>query len=440
MDITLDKNSATEALIKIKLNESDYQSKFDEKIKEYTKSASIKGFRPGKVPASLIKRMYGKSILAEEINKLLSDSLLDYIKSNDLKIIGDPLPNEDQPSIDWDNQKEFEFEFEVGLTDEFEFDPAVDVTQYEIIVSEKEIDEAFEDLRHQYGEQTNPETIEKGDVVKGNLKQESNEINQSAAVVTENLSKKGLAVFNGAKTKETVSFDIQDLFNDGAQLASFLNTDAEKAKEANGTFEFEIEEVSRTVAAEVNQEFFDKIFGKDVVKSEEEFKAKYKEIMEENLSKESAQLLANDLRKNLVEKTKMELPKDFYRRWLLQSNEITAEDLDKQFDFYIEDLKWTLIKSRVADEHKIEITYQDVLNKTKQSFLEQFGMGDNVSEEMDSSLASFADNYLKQENGKNYYPVYSNLRNDRIIELLKEKAKINKKSVSRKELEKILQN
>ncbi|MGF1637506.1 MAG: trigger factor, partial [Cyclobacteriaceae bacterium] len=151
MDITLDKNSATKALIKIKLNESDYQSKFDEKIKEYTKSASIKGFRPGKVPASLIKRMYGKSILAEEINKLLSDSLLDYIKSNDLKIIGDPLPNEDQPSIDWDNQKEFEFEFEVGLTDEFEFDPAVDVTQYEIIVSEKEIDEAFEDLRHQYG-------------------------------------------------------------------------------------------------------------------------------------------------------------------------------------------------------------------------------------------------------------------------------------------------
>jgi trigger factor len=190
LDIQLEKNSNTEALIKINLKESDYQPKYQEKLKSYSKQAQIKGFRPGKVPVSLIEKMYGKSIKVEEINNILVESLKEYIKKNDIKIIGDPLPNNDKAEeIDWDNQKEFDFEYNVGLIDEFEYNLKFKINKYEIKVEDKVLNEAIDELKQRYGKMTNPEVSESGDSIFGSLSQESTEFSKDGLIEIEKVSK-----------------------------------------------------------------------------------------------------------------------------------------------------------------------------------------------------------------------------------------------------------
>lgn len=441
MDIQLEKNSSTEALIKIKLKETDYQPKFKEKLKSYSKQASIKGFRPGKVPVSLIEKMYGKSIMVEEINKILVDSLKEYIKKNDIKIIGDPLPNNDKAKeIDWDNQKEFDFEYNVGLIDDFKYILEFKINKYQIKLEKKVLDDAIEELRERYGKMTNPDISEKGDSIFGTLAQESTNFSKDGLIYLDKISKKFQKSFTGIKKGDVVKADIEKLFDKVEYLTEITGLSEEKAKELKGEIEFTVKNVNRIEPAEMNQEFFDKIFGEGKIKSEEEFIKEYSNILEENFDRESEYLLAHQIQEKILNDTKMEIPKGFYKKWILATNEgIQEEDLEKDFEHYIRDLKWTLIKNKIADDNDIKIEYADLVDYTKKMYKAQFG-GIELNEEMEKNLEVMANNYLQQNNGENYMNIYNQLRTEKIMDILKQKAEISVKKVTKEEFNKKAEN
>lgn len=437
MDIQLEKNSGTEALIKINLKEADYQPKFKEKLRSYSKQANIKGFRPGKVPMSLIEKMYGKSIMVEEINKILVDSLKEYIKENDIKIIGDPLPNNEKANeIDWDTQKDFDFEYNIGLIEDFEYKLDFKINKYQIKVEKKVLDEAIDNLKQQYGKMTNPEVSVAGDSIFGTLAQPATEFSKDGLIYIEKVTKKIQKSFIGLKKDDIVKVDIQKLFTDEKDLVEVTALSDQEVKGLSGEFEFTVKNINRVEPAEMNQEFFDKIFGEGKIKSEEEFVKEYTKIFEENYDKESEYLLAHQIQEKILKDTKMEIPEKFYKKWILASNqEIKEEDLEKDFEHYVRDLKWTLIKNRIFEESDVKIEYADIVDYTKKMFQAQFG-GMALNDEMSQNLEVMANNYLQQNNGEHYMNVHNQLRTEKIMDILKQKVEISVKKVTREEFEK----
>ena len=437
MDIQLEKNTGTEALIKVKLKVDDYQPIVKEKLKDYAKKATLKGFRPGKVPLSLIEKMYGKAVRAEEINKILVDAVMKYIKDNDIKIIGDPIPNNDKvKEIDWDSQTEFDFEYAIGLVDDFKYDLNFKITKYAIKLDKKEIDRTIEELKQRYGKMTNPEVSEEGDSLFGTLAQKSSEFSKDCLIEIGKVAKKFQKKFIGLKKGDVIKFDIQKLFKESADLEAVTGMTDDEVKNLQGEFEFTVKNVNRVIPAEMNQEFFDKIFGEGEVKSEKEFIEKYTEIYKKNYDDESEYLLSHQIQEKLIKDTKIELPEGFYKKWILATNEqLTEEELEKDFEHYLRDLKWTLIKNKIAADHDIKVEYQEVLDKTKNLYKAQFGNID-FSGELEKNLEVMANNYLQENNGENYYQIYNQLRTEKIMDVIKQNANITVKEVTRDEFSK----
>lgn len=442
MDIKLDKSSSTEASIKIRLDEADYQPKVDQKIKEYSKKANIKGFRPGKAPSSLIRKLYGKSILVEELNQMLVQSLNDYIKQNDLRILGDPLPKrESSESIDWDNQKEFEFEYEIGMVGDFSYSLEKEVTFYDVVVEEEAINDTVENLKIQYGQTINPETSEDGDYLYGELKQKDGEIERETVIALFELDEKEKSAFIGVKPGDEIEFDIRKAFSNERLIGLVTGKKPEEVADVKGLFTFKVNKIDRRVPAEMNQEFFDRMFGKDQVKSEEEFRAKIADNLKEGYTHESEHLLTNDIRNKLLDETQLEMPEGFLKKWLKASDEkINDDTLAKEFEAYTRELKWSVIRNKIAEDLQIKVEKEDLDQKAKaivSDYLRSSGMPPQFIEE---NIEKFTENYLKGGEGKNYMNLYEQVRNEKIVQAIRERMKIDKKSVSVDEFRKAASN
>jgi len=443
LDITLDKKSSTEALIKITLKEKDYQPNVEEKVREYARKANIKGFRPGKVPPGLIRKMYGKSILVEEVNRLLSESVNNYIKENKLNLLGDPLPDlKKAEDVDWENQKEFEFDYSIGLVDDFEVELSekTKATRYQIELDKKTLNETLDNVKEQFGKQTNPEKASKGDDFMGELVQKDGDLTNEGIIKYEYLSKSGEKKLLAAKPGDEVELDIKKDFTDAHAVSHALNVGEEKAKELSGKFTFSLEKINHVEPAEMNQELFDAVFGKDAVKGEKEFIDKVKETVEENYNRETEHFLNQQVHNLLIKKTTMEVPDNFLKEWLLRSNEgkVTQEDIDREFDDYVKGMKWDLIKNHIAEKNEIKVEHEDVVNKAKSMILQQLG-GAGAAEQLMDHMDAFADNYLKAENGQNYMRLYGELRDEKVLELIKNKISIKDKKVTLDEFKKIVE-
>lgn len=431
MDIQLDQISKTEALIKINLKEADYQPKVEEKLKEYSKKAQIKGFRPGKVPQSLINKMYGKSILVDEINHLVSHKVMDYIKENDIQILGDPLPNAEKAAeLDWENGKEFDFEYELGIAPEFDLkiDSKFKVDTFTIKIDDKLINETLDNLKKQFGEMTNPEVSEAGDAIYGNILTEGEEENAGGLLEISEVEKKAQKDFIGKKAGDIIEFDPAKAIKNEDVRNTFLG---EANKDLKGKIKFEVKNVNRTVPAELNQDLFDKTFGKDVVKSEEEFKNKVKDSIGENYKRETDGYTDLKIRDAFIEKTKMELPDTFLKKWLELSNKnnLTKEQIDQDYPLYANDLKWSLIKNKISKDNEIKTEHEEVVNEAKTMIRAQFGsMG--MSEAMEQNIDAFADNYLKGEEGQNYMRLNEKVFNDKVMAYIRENISIKAKEVT----------
>lgn len=444
MEITLNKKSNTEGLIKIKVTEGDYQLHVEEKVKDYSRKATIKGFRPGKVPTGVIKKMFGKSILVDEINHLLSHKLSDYIKDNNLRILGDPLPNQEKAnSIDWETQKDFEFEYQIGMVEDFAYDisPKVKVKSYPIDVDQKTIDETIDDLKKRFGKVSYPETSEAQDNLFGSLKAKEGDFNlEHAFIAVDKVEKKEQKKFIGLKKEDEVEFEISKAFSDEKQIAQVLSISEEEAKKSKGAYVFKISNISRTEPADLNQELFDRVFGKDAVTTEEAFVQKVKDTVGDNYKREVEHFLDHHIEDYFLENTKITMPNEFLKTWLISTSkgEVTSDILDKEFDSYTRGLKWDLIKNRIAEDKSIKVETDEVRGKAKELIVAQFG-GQAFAEQLGDRLDGIADNYLQNENGQNFMRLYNQLRNEKIMKYIKENITIQEKKVSVDEFKKIVE-
>lgn len=444
MEITLNKKNNTEGVIKITLSEGDYQPHVEEKIKEYAKKANIKGFRSGKVPTGVIKRMYGKSLMVDEINNLLSSKLTEYIREQNIRILGEPLPNHEKASlIDWESQKDFDFEYEIGMVDDFTYDFSsnVKVKSYPIEIDEKMVETTINDLKKRFGKVSYPETSEPGDILAGELTSEDPDFKlEHVRIETDKVEKKSQGNFIGLKKDDSVTFEISKLFTDTEALAELLNRSVDAVKKEKGSYTLKINTISRVEPAGLNTELFDRVFGKDAVKDEAEFVAKVKETIGENYNRESAHFLEHSIEDYYVENTKINLPEGFLKNWLKNTGgeQITDEILEKEFGAYVRSLKWDLVKNKIAEDHKIAVETEDVRSKAKEMIVAQFG-GPAFAEQLGDKIDGIVDNYLSNENGQNFTKLYTQLRSEKILSLLKETITVVEKKVSVDEFKKIIE-
>lgn len=435
MDIVLDKISQTEATIKVNLKEADYQPKVEEKLKEYSKKAQIKGFRPGKVPRGVIQKMYGKSILVDEINHMVSHKVMDYIKENEIQVLGDPLPNQEKvEALDWDTQKEFDFEYSIGMASDFEvkLDKKVKVDSFTIKVDDALINETVDNLKNQMGEMTNPEVSEAGDSLYGEIMIEEGN-NKAGTLEIAQLNKADQKKATGMKSGDVLEFDPYKSIKDEDYRNQFLG---DELKDGKGKIKFELKNVNRVIPAEINEALFDKTFGPGVVKTEEEFRTKVQDSIAENYQKETEGYTHLKVRDALIEKTKIDLPETFLKQWLTITNkEVTEEQIDADLPLYLNDLRWSLIKNTVAKDNEIKVEHEEVVEEAKKMIRAQFGqMG--LSSQMEANIDSFADNYLQGENGENYRKLYETVFTDKVITLIQDKITIKAKEVTAEEYRK----
>ena len=441
MEISLDKHSANQALIKIKLNEADYQPKVDAKLKDYAKKANIKGFRPGKAPVSMVKNMYGTSVLVEEINTILGESLNSYLKEQTFKILGEPLPLEkENDSIDWKTQKDFDFEYKIGFVENISIplDKKFKGTKYSIKVDDKLVNETIENLKSQSGKSTNPEVSEAGDHIYGDLNATESGFTKTVSLDLSKITKKLAGKFTGISKEAVIEFDAKDVKK--GQWEEAFGLSEEEAAGIEGAITFTVKNINRTEAAEMNQEFFDKIFGPDVVKTEEEFVAKVKETLQGNYDRESKVFTEEELKKTLTESAKVELPEEFLKEWLLRANEgkVTQEDVDKEFPIYAKQLTWSLISNHLATENKIQAEHEDVIAKTKEMIREQFASS-GLGSQMEDSMDMFVDNYLKGEEGQNYMNMLTSVQNDKVLAYVQETIDLKEKEISIDQFKELLE-
>ncbi|MDE5709897.1 MAG: trigger factor, partial [Bacteroides sp.] len=292
MNVSLQNIDKVSALLTVKLEKADYQEKVDKALKHFRQNAQMPGFRKGMVPMSLVKKMYGKSALAEEVNKLLSETVYNYIQDNKVNILGEPLPNEDkQPEVDFDTMEEFEFLFDIALAPEFKAEVSADdkVDYYTIDVTDEMVDNQVKMYAQRNGKYDKVDVYEENDMLKGllaELDEEGNTkeggIQVEGAVMMPSYMKneEQKAIFAGAKVNDVLVFNPHTAWDgNAAELSSLLKIDKETAPEMKSNFSFQVEEITRFVPGELTQEIFDQVFGEGVVKNEEEFRAKIKEVV-----------------------------------------------------------------------------------------------------------------------------------------------------------------
>ncbi|HLN55190.1 MAG TPA: trigger factor [Bacteroidales bacterium] len=450
MNITRENIDDLNAVLTLKIEKPDYEEKVENVLKDYRKKANIKGFRPGMVPIGLVRKLYGKAVRIDEINKVVSENIQKYLTDEKLEILGDPLPKEDEHvHIDFDTQEDFTFSFEVGLS------PAIDmpvsendtVTRYEITIDEKMRNDYIDNYKRRFGELKNEETIGEKDVVKGNVQALDEEGNVKAEGLTATDTSLGIdmikdeeikASFIGKHAGETVDFDIRKAYPNDSEVAGILRIKRDDAAGITGNFRVTINEISRFYPAELNQELFNKIYGEGVINSEEEFMKKIDEEISSNLNKETEYKLMVDLKALALDKTEMKLPENFLKRWLLRVNEkTTPEQIDEEFDNFRKDLKWQLIKNKIARENEVKITEEELLREAANITRYQF-QSYGLYYATDEQIENYAKETLKREDDAKR--IADKILEDKVIAVMKDKVKLESKNVTTEEFNKLFES
>lgn len=436
-------------IVTIRIEKADYTEKVDKTLKDYRKKANVPGFRPGMVPVSLLKKMYGKSIMADEINKLVSEGLYDYIRENNINILGEPLPNEtEQPEINFDTQEDFDFVFDVAIAPEFEIDLSNKdkVKYYTITVSDEMIDNQIKAHTSRYGKYVQEEVVEEKDMLKGTLvelkakKVNEDGIKVEGAVLTPFYMKdeKQKNLFVGAKVGDTITFNPKKAFENEVEITSLLKITKEQAEEFKADCQFTIESITRYYDAEVNQELFDKVYGEGTVKDIEEFKNKIKESIQENLTADSEYKFGIDMRELIVNKmSDLAFPDTFLKRWLLATNkELTAEKIDEDYPKMIEDLKWQLAKDKLIKANEVKVESTDVETYAKKIARAQFAQYGMIGVE-DDILNNYVQDILKRE--ETIRNIVDKVAEDKVFEAVKKLVKLTDKEISVEEFNKMFE-
>lgn len=442
MEITLDKQSANQASVKIKLNEADYQQQVDAKVKDYARKASIKGFRPGKAPISMVQKLYGTSVLVDEINDILTKSLNEFIKAQDFKILGDPLPLiEEAEQIDWKLQKDFEFKYKIGFVEgiQINLDKNTNATSYSLEMDDKTVQDAIENMSRQYGKMTNPETSQENDFLYGDLKAVDGSFEKTLSLPLSKIDSISLGNFIGIQKGAVIEFEPTTAIKE--ELASTLDITEEEAGQVSGKFTFTVQNINRTENAELNQELFDKVFGEGVIDSEAAFRERVKSILFDNYTNETKAFNDEKIKEALVSSNSIELPEAFLKEWLYKANEgkVTEEQVEEEFPIYAKQLTWSLISNQIAKDNAIKAEHEDVIEKTKEMIRKQFSAS-GLSSQMEDSMDMFVNNYLQGNEGQNYMQLMTSVLNEKVLDFAREKIDVTEEVVSIDKFKELLEN
>ena len=452
MNISKQSIDEMNSVIKMTIEKADYESRVNNVLNNYRKKASMPGFRPGKVPASLINKMYGKSALVDEINKLVSENLSNYITENKLNILGEPLPSDQQTQIDFDNQDTFEFAFDIAVAPEFEaqLSKKDKLPYYTIAITDDMLDQQIKSVTGRFGKNEQVEAVTEKSMVKGSFDQldQNGEVLEggirtdstvlSMMVVKDEAQKQALL---GATVGSQVVFEPKTAFPNASEIAYLLKISKEDAENVAGKFRFTVAEITEFVYAELNQELFNQIYGEGVVNSEEEFRNKVKEELQGTLAMESDYKFQLDARQKLSEKFDMKLPEAFLTRWVKATNrgneKLTEEQIEQELPKFYSDLKWQLIKNKLIEQNEIKIEQADVLDNAKKAARIQF-MQYGLNSIPEDYLESYAVDMLNKDEQRRQYA--EGAMNDKVLAFIKETVKLDEKELNRDEFNKLFEN
>ena len=428
------------AVVTLTIEPADYQDEVAKQLKQVRQKAQMPGFRPGMVPAGLVKKMYGKGILADVLNKQVGEGLQKHIEDHNLQILGEPLPSENSPKIDLDNEDTFTFLFDIAVAPEFDakLTGKNKLTEYIIDVTDEMVNNQVKSYAERFGEYTQADEVAEGDIVKGLAKQVDGDIVKENAVLNPAYMKQKTQQkkFIGAKKGDVVTFNPAKAFDSEVEVSSLLGITKEQAKDLKSDFTFEIQEITRHTTAAIDAELFAKVYGADAPKDEAAFRARVKAEIEANMAEDSKYKFGLDAKEAIMKKMeKLEFPVDFLKRWVLATNEkMTAEELEKDFDKMLEELKWHLAKDQLMKEYKVDVQKEDVEAYAKEVARMQF-MQYGLMHIDDQYLTNYANEMLKQEN--QLRGIVERVAENKIYEALKGVAKIEQKKISHEDFGKL---
>jgi len=444
MQISQENIDSLNAIIRINIQPEDYREGVDKQLKEYGRRASIPGFRPGKVPSGMIRKMYGKSVLLDELNKLTNETLLGYIRDNNLKILGNPLPAESNDNaFNPDEPGEMQLAFEIGLAPEFE--PALSSEHsfnlYLFKPEESDVEDLLNHYRIQLGKKEATDISAKGDIVHGILTQLDQEGNPLEGGIVAHadfkeedmLNADAFLPFIGLKVGSEIKLNLKEVCKEEMQIARMLQISPEAAATLDTPFMFKVEEINRVIPAELDQAFFDQLYGKDKIQGVEELRARISSDLAERYKKDAFNRFFNEVVEHLVNKTAFDLPDGFMKKWLVSNSEgkMHPEDIEQNYENYARSIRWQLIEGQILRSNQIAFSSEDVLEKLTRDFLSYMGQADTDDEDMRARAKQIATGMLKNE--KEVNRIYDELYRDAMTDLFHRSFQVSEVGLPMKE-------
>jgi len=425
--------------LNVNIEKADAQDKKKKALNEYRRKAEIRGFRKGMAPMSLIEKMHGVQALVESVNQMISEAINNHIEENKLNILGEPLPNEEkQKSIDWENDESYEFVFDIALSPKVEFtlDANDKIVSYNVAVSEEAKKAYKSNMLKQYGKLENTEEVKEEDFIIADLEQGETKIEGTYITLRQIENKTNKKKFIGKKPGDSFEVDVHKTFSNETDRAALLKVKKEELANVEPMWKVTIKEVKTFVEAEQNQDLYDRIFGEGNVKSEAEFDAKVEERLAQEYKQEADFRFVLDAREYLLNKTNIELPEEFMKKWLFTINEgkFTMEDIEKDFALFCKDFRWQMISQYIMREQKMEITREEVLEVAKQMAKYQFamyGLNDVPQEQLDH----YAESILANE--KEGRRIVEKTEQDKVIGYIRSVVTLDEKEISIEDLQKM---
>jgi trigger factor len=430
MNITRENIDALHAVVKVDITKEDYSDKVAKILADYRKSANIPGFRKGQVPMGMVKKQYGKAVLADEVNKLLQDALGKYLVEEKLDVLGNPLPRA-QDDLNWDAEA-FSFEFELGLAPKFEvvLKSKKAIKHYNIVADSKMINDQIKHIQKQYGKIVSQTEATKDSEISGTFTNEEKEINNTTMLTLDKLKgKTNSKIFIGAKVGAVISLKTKGLFNEDHDMMNFLKLAHDDAHGLDTDVNFTIAEINERELADLDQELFDKLFGKDVVKSAKELKDKIKEDSEKQFLQQGDQKLLNDVTEHLVENTKFDLPSSFLQKWMQTAGEepMTVQQAKEEYEKSEKSMRYQLIESKIINDNKLQVQFEDLKAFAMQMIkgqMAQFGQMNPSEKELEDIAARILSN--KDEVKR----LSEQLMSQKLLEFYKAEANLKTKEIT----------
>jgi len=430
MNITRENIDALNAVVKVDIAKEDYSDKVEKILVDYRKSANIPGFRKGHVPMGMVKKQYGKAVLVDEVNKLLQDALGKYLVEEKLDVLGNPLPKA-QDDLNWDAEA-FTFEFELGLAPEFAVNlkSKKAITHYNIVADDKMIDDQIENIQKQYGKIVSQNEVAKDSEITGTFKNEEKDIENSTMITLDKLKgKTNPKKFIGAKVGDVITLKTKGLFSDDHDLMNALKVPHDDAHGLDIEVTFTISEINERELADLDQELFDKLFGKGNVTSVTELKEKIKEDSEKQFAQQGDQKLLNDVTESLIENTKFDLPASFLQKWMQTAGEeeITEEQAKEEYEKSEKSMRYQLIEGKLITEHNLQVQFEELKSYAMDMIkgqMAQFGQMNPSDKELEDIAARILGN---QDEVKR---MSEQLVSQKLLKLYKAEANIKTKDIT----------